>query len=34
VFLSDDVQNFWRVLAVVGRVPLAYVLHPDQTDVT
>ena len=34
VFLSDDVQNFWRVLAVVGRVPLAYVLHPEQTDVT
>ncbi len=34
VFLSDDVQNLWRVLAVVGGVPLAYVLHPEQTHVT
>jgi hypothetical protein len=30
VLLSDNVQNLRRVLAVVGGVPLAYVLHPEQ----
>ena len=30
VLLSDNVQDLRRVLAVVGGVPLAYVLHPEQ----